>query len=137
MGVERVYTANDGDDALQRLESVAPELSVVLLDVMMTGPSVDLTRRRIRGRYPSLPVMLMSGFNEQQVMQVLAGSGHGSFLKKPFTIEGSSGGDDRGELNWALSQHCYADNSWESAPSRPRMILRKRLAKMVVHPGTA
>lgn len=81
----RVVTAESGDAALEKLASIG-ELEFVLLDVSMPGITVQETLQGIREYFADLPVILMSGFNEQHVSEVLAAYRNIYFLKKPFTI---------------------------------------------------
>jgi len=78
-----VMVAEDGEAALRLLDAAARRPDVVFSDVVMPGQvsGIDLAAI-LRQRYPSLPVVLASGYTEQQIavpgVQVLA---------KPYTIE--------------------------------------------------
>ena len=43
--------------------------------------------REIRKLRPDIPVLLMSGFNEQEAISQFTGEGIAGFLQKPFGIE--------------------------------------------------
>ena len=78
-----VMVAEDGEAALRLLETDARRPDVVFSDVVMPGQvsGIDLAGI-LRQRYPDLPVILATGYTEQQVavpdVQVLA---------KPYAIE--------------------------------------------------
>jgi signal transduction histidine kinase/CheY-like chemotaxis protein len=78
-----VMVAEDGEAALRVLENSARRPDVVFSDVVMPGQvsGIDLAGI-LRQRYPGLPVILATGYTEQQValpdVQVLA---------KPYAIE--------------------------------------------------
>jgi len=78
-----VLVAEDGEAALRLLDGATRRPDVVFSDVVMPGQvsGIDLAGI-LRQRYPNLPVVLASGYTEQQIavpgVQVLA---------KPYTIE--------------------------------------------------
>jgi CheY-like chemotaxis protein len=59
----------------------------VLLDMTMPHLDGPETFRLIRQTMPTLPVMLMSGYNEQEAISRFAGKGIAAFLPKPFTTK--------------------------------------------------
>ncbi|MGN6393647.1 MAG: ATP-binding protein [Gemmatimonadales bacterium] len=82
----RVRTADDGVAALEALEQAATEVTVVLLDLSMPRMGGADCLRHIREHRPSLPVVLMSGYTEQEVAtKLINGAGDTTaFLQKPF-----------------------------------------------------
>jgi CheY-like chemotaxis protein len=78
-----VLVAENGEEALRLLDSGAQQPDVVFSDIVMPGQvsGIDLAAI-LRQRYPGLPVVLATGYTEQQVavpgVRVLA---------KPYTIE--------------------------------------------------
>ena len=60
---------------------------MVVLDLTM--PHVDGVEayREIRKLRPDIPVLLMSGFNEQEAISQFTGESIAGFLQKPFGIE--------------------------------------------------
>lgn len=80
--VTRVY---DAQSALKTLEAGSSDYDLVFTDVVMPGASgVDLAHR-IKDRWPSLRVVLTSGYSH-----ILAEEGAHGFplLRKPYTLEG-------------------------------------------------
>ena len=70
-----------GEALLQRLSESAPIPHVVLLDRVMPGMGGDATLRAIRERWPSLPVLVVSG---RERPEELEGAAQTAFLPKPF-----------------------------------------------------
>jgi len=82
----RVLSAEDGVAALEALDHT---VTAVLLDVSMPRMGGSETLRLIRERRPELPVVLMSGYTEQEVASKLLDDTPGAvgFLQKPFLPE--------------------------------------------------
>ena len=80
-----VFTAQDGEKALQLFEENAAEIRLVLLDMMMPGMSGQQVYATMRDRRPDTSIILMSGFSEEHVTHGLE-SKDATFLKKPFEL---------------------------------------------------
>jgi len=85
----QVITAEDGIDALERLEDHNDSVAAVLLDLSMPRMSGHEALQQIRERRPEVPVVLMSGYTEHEVASKLldGDSGAVGFLQKPFLPE--------------------------------------------------
>ena len=85
----RVLPAQDGIAALEALEGSNRAVTAVLLDVSMPRMGGSEALRRIRETRPDLPVILMSGYTEQEVASKLLNGNQGAtgFLQKPFLPE--------------------------------------------------
>jgi CheY-like chemotaxis protein len=85
----RVLHAEDGMAALEALDRNTRAVTAVLLDVSMPRMGGSEALRRIRETRPDLPVILMSGYTEQEVASKLLNGDHGAtgFLQKPFLPE--------------------------------------------------
>jgi len=85
----RVLPAEDGVTALEELDRSERAVTAVLLDVSMPRMGGGEALRRIRERRPDLPVILMSGYTEQEVASKLLDPTNGAtgFLQKPFLPE--------------------------------------------------
>jgi two-component system response regulator (stage 0 sporulation protein F) len=57
-----VYSALTGEDALQKLKIVSPDL--VILDINMPGMNGIELLRKIKGKNPNMPVVLNTGYHE-------------------------------------------------------------------------
>ncbi len=79
-----VEHATDGDEACVTVQG--GEFDVVLLDVAMPRMNGVDAFRQIRATYPSLPVVLMSGYTFQELPPDVAGDPHLTFVQKPFTF---------------------------------------------------
>ncbi|MFN9351250.1 MAG: response regulator [Gemmatimonadota bacterium] len=77
--------AADGAAAVNRFAELRG-CTAVLLDLTMPEMSGDDVLRAIRAQAPGQPVVLMSGYNEQDVTSRMLGRGHAGFLQKPFTV---------------------------------------------------
>jgi len=77
--------ATDGRDALDRIRREPGAYDVMLLDLTMPHLDGEQTLREVRRVRPDLPVVLMSGFNEQEATTRFSEHGLAGFLQKPFT----------------------------------------------------
>lgn len=87
LGGYAVVDCGDGDSTIRLLPQL-PALACALLDLTM--PSMDgLTlSRALRQQRPDLPVVFMSGYDRNQVLQTdMVDEAELSFLEKPFTRE--------------------------------------------------
>lgn len=80
----QVLAAEDGMRALKLYEEHAPKIVLVLLDMTMPGMNGDEVYRALRGFRSDLPIILSSGYSEQEAMQLLDNPVHSSFIKKPY-----------------------------------------------------
>ncbi|GEM_PF-1484512 len=87
-----VVTANDGVEALETLETLGDRVRLVLLDLTMPRMDGRHCLARIRERWPDLPVILTSGWDEGGFRDT---GGPTAFLHKPWR---------RGELLAALRE---------------------------------
>jgi PAS domain S-box-containing protein len=89
----RVLPAQDGIAALEALDRSDRAVTAVLLDVSMPRMGGSEARRRIRETRPDLPIILMSGYTEQEVASKLLNGNGGAtgFLQKPFLPEDLAG----------------------------------------------
>jgi PAS domain S-box-containing protein len=79
-----VMTASDGGDAIRVFRRHADEVAAILLDLtmpVMNGLQAAAELLRIRA---GVPIILSSGYSEQEVAGRLAGKGLAGFLKKPY-----------------------------------------------------
>lgn len=87
-------TAASGEEALALLEKrlaegATPEGKVdcVLLDLTMPGMGGPRTLAAIRERWPTLPVLLASGYSEEEVATLLGDLAPVEFSPKPFNLD--------------------------------------------------
>jgi signal transduction histidine kinase/ActR/RegA family two-component response regulator len=79
--------AENGESALAIVRADPAGFRAVLLDLTMPRMDGEETLRGLQAITPHLPVILMSGFNEQAAISRFVGRGLAGFLPKPFTAE--------------------------------------------------
>lgn len=82
-----VLSAADGEEALDLYKENANSVSLVILDVSMPRMSGEETFRALRKLNDSLPVILSSGYNEQDAVRRFGAHGAAGFLQKPYRYE--------------------------------------------------
>ncbi|MFN8718645.1 MAG: response regulator [Gemmatimonas sp.] len=80
-----VTEGRDGLDAVSVFGAAPSQSSLVLLDLTMPNMNGEETLRALRHIRSDLNVLLMSGYNEQDVARMFAGRERSGFLQKPFT----------------------------------------------------
>lgn len=80
----RIVAAYDGEEALQRFASDAPDL--VLLDLAMPGLDGATVCARIRER-SEVPIIVVSGERERQATIELLDLGADDYIRKPFRAD--------------------------------------------------
>jgi CheY-like chemotaxis protein len=79
-----VLTAEDGREGLKLLRENSPQLVAVLLDLTMPRMDGLEVMRELRHVTPLVPVLVMSGYSEQEISVRCAGIGANGFIQKPF-----------------------------------------------------
>jgi CheY-like chemotaxis protein len=82
----KVITSEDGKAGLEVFEAQQDRIDLVFLDLLMPVMGGEETLKRIRGLRTDIPVVLMSGFEEAEVVRRV-GAGVSAFIHKPFTSE--------------------------------------------------
>jgi PAS domain S-box-containing protein len=83
----RVLQASDGASALELMDRHGqPDL--VLTDLMMPGIGGTELARRLRQRWPALPILFMSGYSVEDLRLQGVTDFEGLMLQKPFTPDG-------------------------------------------------
>jgi len=83
----RVVLAEDGAQGVELLRSRRGEIAAVLLDLTMPHMDGVEAFRQMRQVKPGIPVVLMSGYNEEAALQRFMGKGLSGFIQKPFLAE--------------------------------------------------
>jgi two-component system cell cycle sensor histidine kinase/response regulator CckA len=81
--------AEDGREALNVMERAGDTITAVLLDLSMPRMGGAETLRRLREMRPELPILMMSGYTEEDVTPQFGKVGPGAtgFIQKPFMAE--------------------------------------------------
>ena len=80
----RVITAADGLETVKVYTEHAEDISLLLMDLNM--PQMDGTEATLRIRHinPQVPVLFMSGYPREQVLERFGQQPHTDFIRKPF-----------------------------------------------------
>jgi DNA-binding response OmpR family regulator len=86
VGNFQVYEAEDGQDALDKLAIMTPD--VIILDVMMPNlDGVSLCKQlRDTDRFATLPIVMLSGKTQYRAVQEGLAAGADRYLCKPITV---------------------------------------------------
>ncbi|MGD8454257.1 MAG: response regulator [Phycisphaerae bacterium] len=79
-----VLTADGGRAALDTFREHHEQIDAVLLDLTMPDLGGEEVHREMRGIRPAVSVVVLSGYNEEHVMERFAGIGPVEFLAKPY-----------------------------------------------------
>jgi PAS domain S-box-containing protein len=80
-----VVSAEDGRQAVETFKRVMAEVDLVILDLTMPHLDGEACFRELRLMKPDVKVILSSGYNEQDVVNLFAGKGLAGFIQKPYT----------------------------------------------------
>lgn len=81
-----VITASDGYEGLNIFRENAGNIDVVLLDMTMPEMDGEETLREIRISKKDIPVILTSGYNEQDALERFKGEKLSGFIQKPYVV---------------------------------------------------
>jgi two-component system, cell cycle sensor histidine kinase and response regulator CckA len=80
-----VLTAEDGRQGLDLFYQHSTKISLVLLDLTMPRKNGLEVLKEMRSQSAELPVLMMSGYSEQDVSEQTSGIGACAFIQKPFS----------------------------------------------------
>jgi PAS domain S-box-containing protein len=80
----RVLTAADGLEMVNLFTRNAGDITLLLMDLNMPKLNGVEAALRIRHINPKVPLLFMSGYPRDQVMERFGGQAHTEFIKKPF-----------------------------------------------------
>ncbi len=81
----QVLNASDGLEGLELFKSHQEQITLVLLDLTMPNLGGEETYTHIRKIDSQKPVIITSGFSEQDILQKFVGRGIAGFLQKPIS----------------------------------------------------
>ena len=79
-----VLTAANGREGLEEFAQRRQEIVAVLVDLTMPQLDGMDVFRELHAAAPDMPVLIMSGYSEQEVSTRFAGTAVGAFIQKPF-----------------------------------------------------
>lgn len=82
-----IISAANGVEGIEMYRKHIDEIGLVLLDMTMPDLSGEDVFRELRKYRSDIPVILASGFNEQDATNRFAGKGLAGFIQKPFTMD--------------------------------------------------
>jgi two-component system, chemotaxis family, CheB/CheR fusion protein len=82
-----VLTAANGEEGVEVFQAHRDKIGLVLLDLVMPVMGGEETLKRIHEMRPDVPVVLMSGFEEAEVVRRLGERTFSAFVQKPFTFK--------------------------------------------------
>jgi CheY-like chemotaxis protein len=82
-----VLAVAGGRDAIREFERRADEVRVVVLDVTMPDLGGDQVLKELRKRRPDVPVLLCSGYSEEEMSERFSPEDMATFLQKPYTFD--------------------------------------------------
>jgi len=86
-----VFEAADGRAGVELFRAMRDRIGLILLDLnmpVMGGEEASVLIKSIR---PDVPVIISSGFDEQEAARRFAGQSAGDFIQKPYTAAGLAG----------------------------------------------
>ena len=83
----KTIVAEDGAEAVKMHGEHSGPIDLLILDHLMPNLSGLEAAARIRVRDPKVPVILMSGFTNQETQEKIRSQGFAHFLKKPFQLQ--------------------------------------------------
>jgi two-component system, cell cycle sensor histidine kinase and response regulator CckA len=86
-----VELARDGAEAVQRLREQGDRIRLILLDLTMPVLGGAEAASELRRIHPGIPIVVMSGYGDMEVMRRFGDVGVDDFLAKPFTPEQLAG----------------------------------------------
>ena len=78
-------TAIDGVDALDKMEG--NKIDAVITDIKMPNMDGITLTSKISIKYPGLPIMVMTAFDEEYSAGIAISAGAREFIKKPFSLD--------------------------------------------------
>jgi len=82
----RVLTSTCGKEAIDRLQSDAAKIRLVLLDIKLPDMNGADVLEHIKNRHPDIKVIICSGYARDDTDRNFFSSGADEFIQKPFTI---------------------------------------------------
>ena len=86
-GLYVLHFAASGEEALDQLDEVRPELIVILSDINMPGMDGLTLLNEVKRRRPDLPVMMVTAYGDDERRRRATEGGAVDFLTKPVDFD--------------------------------------------------
>ena len=137
-GIEIVGEAADGEQALQLVETIHPD--VLLLDMELPDIQGSQLAQQIQGRYPQVKILVLSAYDDPVYVQDLLDLGAAGYLMKeeaPEVIVEAIHGIAQGKQGWYSRRIGALMASWvqTGGPGETQLTLREREVLRLVVQG--
>ncbi len=82
----KIYQALNGNEGIELLNNYKNQIDLVILDILMPGISGTKVLSEINEKYPELPVLIISGYTEENLESFLSHLKYWDFMMKPFSM---------------------------------------------------
>ncbi len=86
LGLEFLAAA-DGTEGVATFEEHQQAIDLVILDMKMPDFTGDAVFKMLRKIAPNIPILLSTGYTEDEAIEDLLSLGRASFIQKPFTLD--------------------------------------------------
>ena len=81
-----VYTASNGQDAIETYNEKHSMIKLAILDMIMPGINGSILQQKLKEINPEVRVIFSSGYSlQEEIQKAIEEGGHG-FIQKPFKI---------------------------------------------------
>jgi CheY-like chemotaxis protein len=84
-GGYEVLEASTGAEGLEIVRARGADIALVISDMLLPEVSGSDLADEVRARFPNMPLLLMTGYVEGEIVQRSVGEHHAVFLDKPFS----------------------------------------------------
>ena len=83
----KVLEAENGERALEIMQTLGKEIDLIITDTIMPGISGPAFIMEVRKSYPNIKVLFISGYTEENFSSPIKMEERFNFLPKPFTLD--------------------------------------------------
>jgi signal transduction histidine kinase/CheY-like chemotaxis protein len=84
----QLESVEDGKEAIEHVQDEGESFVIFVLDCTMPKMSGTEVYQQIRGKGLTTPVLLISGYHEDQILKNINNDPQAYFIKKPFNVDG-------------------------------------------------
>lgn len=89
LGFQMAQDAENGEDALEKIEQLKPD--VIMTDIRMPYMDGLTLTKRIRQKYPSMKILIFSGYDDFEYAQQAIKLNVTEYILKPVNVEELTG----------------------------------------------